>query len=359
LLYPKCEGGNSLLGIKGIQVYKEKYIILLKIPLTNGAYKMSYSKNLEEVKNLFYGIIPNRIDIEVHKRKKKLITTNITGSTIVNFIDDEGQNGYTNITFFQSSSIKLEIRAEGIEIISYDVLTKDRSFEFFFFMPDDQIGKIIVIGEPNEDFINFDKLVKLAKDCTFCESMLDKEAIIGYENGNLNADILFIAEAPGPRGADKTGIPLSGDMTGKNFEKILRSVGLKREDIFITNAVLCCPTSMNGKVRTPKSSEIKNCSGYLALLIELIDPKVIVTLGAVALDALQQIEGHQLTLKKHIATFHHWNGRFIYPLYHPSPLVINRGLRTMEQQKADYLHLVRNYETRLLKGLNPISLLKG
>ncbi|WP_249594320.1 uracil-DNA glycosylase [Peribacillus frigoritolerans] len=316
---------------------------------------MSYSKNLEEVKDLFYGIIPNQIEIEIHRGEIKVISTNITGITTVNFNDDENKQGYTNISFV--NSIKFDIRVEGIEIISCDV-TKDNSFEFFFFMPNEQIGKISVKGEPNDNFIDFDKLVKLAKDCTFCESMLDKEAVIGYKNGNLNADILFIAEAPGPRGADMTGIPLSGDMTGKNFEEILRSVGLKREDVFITNAVLCCPTGKNGKVRPPKSREIKNCSGYLSLLIELIDPKIIVTLGAVALNALKQIEGHQLTLKKHIATFHHWNGKFIYPLYHPSPLVINRGLRTMEQQKSDYLELIRNYENRILKGLNPISLLK-
>ncbi|MBT2655355.1 uracil-DNA glycosylase [Bacillus sp. ISL-18] len=319
---------------------------------------MSYLESLEEVKDLFRGILPNHIEIEVHKRDK-IDCINLTGDTTILFEDDARENGYTKISLIQKNSIKFEIRVKGIEIINYDPLSKDRSFEFFFFMPDQEFGRINVMGEPNDNYINFDKLVKLAKDCTICESMLDKEAIIGYQNGNLNADILFIAEAPGPRGADKTGIPLTGDVTGKNFDEILEAVGLKRKDIFITNAVLCCPTDINGKVRKPKTNEIKNCSGYLAFLIELINPKVIVTLGSVALEALKQIEKHQLTLKSHIATFYHWNNRFIYPLYHPSPLVINTGLRSMKQQKTDYLQLVQNYEKRILKGLNPISLLKG
>lgn len=316
---------------------------------------MSYINNLEEIKWLFKRLKPNHVQIEIHKPDDDIVDyLNITGNTIVNFTDDMSQNGFTNLSFAQRRSINFEIRVEGIEIIDYNEKTKDKTFEFLFFMPNDQFARITVKGVPNDDLIDFDKFVRLAKDCTACESMLDKEAIIGNSNGNVDTDIIFVAEAPGPRGADKTGIPLTGDVTGKNFEEIINSVGLKRGDIFITNAVLCCPTDSKGKVRSPKNDEIKNCNVFLDTLINLIDPKVVVPIGQVALKALNYIEKHQLTLKGNVATFHDWNGRYIFPLYHPSPLVINTGLRTMGQQKEDYQKLVRIYRNRILSGLNPI-----
>lgn len=309
-----------------------------------GFYRMSTIDNLEQIKFFFKGILPNQIEIKIYKENTKIVCTTITGNVDVIFNDDGDRSGHTRISFVQNNSISFEICIRGIEIISYDELTKDISFEFDFFIDDEHFGRICVKGEPDDNHIDFDKLVRFAKRCTACKAMSDKEAIIGYQNGNVNADILFVAEAPGPQGADKTGIPLTGDRTGNNFEEILRAASLKRRDIFITNAVLCCPTNQKGKVRPPEPDEIENCNVYLELLIELIDPKVVVPIGVVALKALNQIKEHQLKFKNHIATFHPWNGRLIYPLYHPSPLVINRGLRTMEQQKADYIKLIRDYE---------------
>ncbi|MES1047588.1 hypothetical protein FOA22_24480 [Heyndrickxia oleronia] len=316
---------------------------------------MIFMDNLNEVKSLFKGILPNQIKIEIHNGNNIVINTEICGNITVKFSYDDDDELCTIMTFLKENSIKYEILVHDIEIISYNEITKDSDFGFAFFTSDGQFANIAVSGKPNNTNKDFDKLVNIAKGCTFCNSMQDKEAVIGYQNGNLNADILFIAEAPGPRGANKTGIPLSGDMSGKNFEEIISSVGLERKDIFITNAVLCCPTDNKGKVRKPETVEIKNCSNYLTSIIEIVNPKIVVTIGSVALKAVKQIENHPLSLATHIATFHPWNGRFLYPLYHPSPLVINRGLRTMEQQKADYLKLARIYKNKIIKGLYPIK----
>lgn len=154
-------------------------------------------------------------------------------------------------------------------------------------------------------------------------------------NGPIDAKILFIGEAPGRQGADRTRIPFSGDQSGRNLDRFLASVGLTRDDIFITSAVLCNPRGPTGANRSPKKSEIENCSGFLRRVVELIDPEVVVTLGSVALAALKRIEYHELSLKEAAGTIYGWNGRLLVPLYHPSPQVL-ASHRREDAQLGDY-----------------------
>ena len=154
-------------------------------------------------------------------------------------------------------------------------------------------------------------------------------------NGNLNPKVFFIAEAPGRQGADRTRRPFDGDKSGDNFQKFLDSIGLKREDIFITNAVMCSPRKENGANRSPKKSEIRNCSSFLQRTLLLIEPKVVATLGSVALEAVKTIEMHQISLKKDIGKSFDWNGRILVPLYHPSPQVI-ASTRRFDEQLRDF-----------------------
>ncbi|WP_237562773.1 uracil-DNA glycosylase [Bacillus dakarensis] len=198
-------------------------------------------------------------------------------------------------------------------------------------------------------------MIKAAKSCVLCEAMKHSEAVLSYENGNLESDIMFVAEAPGPKGADVTGIPLHGDATGNNFEKLLAATNWDRSDVFVTNAVLCCPTNEQGNVRKPTKQEVHNCHTYLAKIIDLVNPKVVVPLGKKALEALNEIESHELILKKDVATYRKWNNRYIYPLYHPSPQVMNMGTRTFQQQRTDFKQLKHNYRARILKGLEPLN----
>jgi uracil-DNA glycosylase family 4 len=148
-----------------------------------------------------------------------------------------------------------------------------------------------------------------------------------------------VAEAPGRLGADATGVPLFGDQTGDNFEFLLESIGWRRDDIFVTNAVLCNPREERGVNSTPTVDEVLNCSQYLEMTIELANPDVIVTLGAVALTGLKNIRSHNYILKKHVGQALPWNRRALVPLYHPSPRV--RVHRPMEQQLADFRRLAQ------------------
>ena len=142
---------------------------------------------------------------------------------------------------------------------------------------------------------------------------------------------MFIGEAPGRKGADRTRIPFSGDQSGANFDRYLNSINLTREQIFITSAALCNPRAESGANRRPTQKELANCSTFLGRTIELINPRVIVTLGSVALEALKRIQYHELNLKESAAKEQSWNGRVLVPIYHPSPQVLASHRREAEQ----------------------------
>jgi uracil-DNA glycosylase family 4 len=142
---------------------------------------------------------------------------------------------------------------------------------------------------------------------------------------------MFIGEAPGRKGADRTRVPFSGDQSGKNFDRFITSIGLAREDIFITSAALCNPRTDSGANRKPTKSEVANCSQFLRRAIGIVDPRVIVTLGSVALEALKNIKSHQLSLKESCGKINDWDGRWLVPIYHPSPQVLASHRREAAQ----------------------------
>lgn len=174
----------------------------------------------------------------------------------------------------------------------------------------------------------FESLCRDAQTCRLCPDLADKIAVLSDLNGPLCPKVMFIAEAPGRQGADRTRRPFYGDNSGRNFQILLDSIGLRREEIFITNAVMCSPRTATDANRKPTRTEMKNCSSFLRRTIALIDPPIIATLGAVALDAIKLIEPHDLTLKLDAGRFAEWSGRKLIPLYHPSPQVVaaQRGL---------------------------------
>ena len=186
----------------------------------------------------------------------------------------------------------------------------------------------------------FTDLVLEAAACRRCPAMCERTAVLSELNGPLDARIMFIGEAPGRKGADRTRIPFSGDQSGRNFDRFLASINLRRDQIFITSAALCNPQTSSGANRKPTRTEVANCSAFLRRAIELIDPLVIVTLGSVALDALKRIQYHEFTLKEAAGRIQQWNGRTLVPIYHPSPQVL-AGHRREADQLRDYKVVAR------------------
>lgn len=181
----------------------------------------------------------------------------------------------------------------------------------------------------------FLELCREAANCQLCSELAQMQAVLSPLNGSLEPKVFFIAEAPGRLGADRTRKPFYGDKSGENFQKLLDSVGLRREEIFITNSILCSPRTTRGTNRKPSLQEIKNCSRFLKMQIDLINPQLIVTLGSVALMALKFIAKHDFVLKRDVGRVLSWNGRKLIPLYHPSPQVVI-SVRSLEMQMADF-----------------------
>jgi len=182
---------------------------------------------------------------------------------------------------------------------------------------------------------SFNQVVKDASSCTLCPAMCGRSAVLSELNGSPDARVMFIGEAPGRKGADRTRVPFSGDQSGANFDRFLNSIELTRKEIFITSAALCNPRSESGANRRPTQKELKNCSSFLRRVIEVVNPRVIVTLGSVALEALKRIEYHELNLKDSAAQIQSWNDRVLVPIYHPSPQVLASHRREAEQLR-DY-----------------------
>lgn len=169
--------------------------------------------------------------------------------------------------------------------------------------------------------------------------MIQQSAVLGPGNGSIDSEILFVAEAPGRFGGARTGIPFSGDKSGDNFEKLIAHIGLTRNDIFVTNAVLCNPLA-NGNNRRPTAKEIGNCSPYLQTVLELMRPRVVVTLGGVGLEAINRILGTRYTLAEVIGKPQKTKNFTLLPLYHPSPRVTN-WKRPLSVQKRDFKKILK------------------
>lgn len=180
----------------------------------------------------------------------------------------------------------------------------------------------------------FIELIDRVQACRRCPSMEGRRRVLSTANGAPGARVLFIAEAPGRRGGEVTGVPLTRDQSGQRFSRLLADCGLAREQVFITNAVLCNPRKENGCNRTPTSVEVRSCSGWLAAQISTVDAPVIATLGATALGALALIEPHGYRLREHAGQRLTWAGRVLVPLYHPSPRAVLS--RTDAEQAADF-----------------------
>jgi len=180
----------------------------------------------------------------------------------------------------------------------------------------------------------FTALCNTVLGCVKCQRMSISQRVLNRSAGALNAEIMFIGEAPGRLGADDTGIPFHGDRAGHNFEELLKFANISREQIFVTNSILCNPKDEKGNNSTPTKVEIYNCSNHLKRQIDIVNPKIVVTLGATALYATSLIERHCYNLKNSVRTFHVWYNRGIIPLYHPGQRAMLH--RSFANQRSDY-----------------------
>src|SRR4051794_36288735 len=120
-----------------------------------------------------------------------------------------------------------------------------------------------------------------ARSCTRCPQLVQTRQTVVFGAGNADADLMFVGEAPGAN-EDKLGLPFVGQ-AGKLLEKLLAEIGLERGDVFIANVLKCRPPGN----RDPHPVEIESCQDYLVRQIQLIEPRVICTLGNFATKLLR------------------------------------------------------------------------
>jgi uracil-DNA glycosylase family 4 len=186
----------------------------------------------------------------------------------------------------------------------------------------------------DEKEAKFLALVDRVRACEMCPRMKGSARVLGPGCGPLDAPLMFVGEAPGRLGADGSHLPFHGDKSGHNFEKLIEQVGVSRYEVFVTNAVLCNPKDEKGNNATPTSGEISNCAPFLRETIDLLDPSIVVTLGAVALRACGLIEAHAVSLREHVRTSRTWMRRTLIPVYHPGQRAMVH--RSFANQLSDY-----------------------
>jgi uracil-DNA glycosylase family 4 len=162
--------------------------------------------------------------------------------------------------------------------------------------------------------------------CQQCEIARFRTNVVPGEGAD-NAGILFIGEAPGWH-EDQQGRPFVGP-AGKFLDELLASIGLKREQVYIANVIKCRPTNN----RDPLPVEISNCRKWLERQIELISPKVIVTLGRYSMAMF--FPGKNIS-KIH-GTAQKRDNVIYYAMYHPAAALHQQSLR--QEIEADMLKI--------------------
>jgi DNA polymerase len=162
-----------------------------------------------------------------------------------------------------------------------------------------------------------DDLKQKIIDDEICTELKEQATQLVFGDGNAEAEIVFIGEAPG-KNEDIQGIPFVG-AAGKFLNEMLEMIGLERKDVYITNIVKYRPPNN----RDPLPDEKASFLPYLVEQLKIINPKVIVTLGRHSMDVLlpglkiSQVHGKPIRVKDHV----------YLPLFHPAAALYNGGLR--------------------------------
>lgn len=160
-------------------------------------------------------------------------------------------------------------------------------------------------------YSSLDEVENIVKECTKCKLCKNRKNAV-FAEGNKKAEIMFVGEGPGAD-EDIQGLPFVGK-AGKLMNEALKGIGLKREEIYITNIVKCRPPSN----RTPEKEEANSCLDYLRNQVILVNPKIIVLLGNTA---LKNILGEEYSITACRGKWIEKKGILYMPTFHPAALL--------------------------------------
>jgi DNA polymerase len=201
----------------------------------------------------------------------------------------------------------------------------------------------------------FAELRERAMACVKCPHLASSRRNVVFGVGSLDAELMFIGEAPGAD-EDEQGEPFVGK-AGQLLTKIIQAMGLTRNTVYIGNILKCRPDTPGQSAgnRKPTPEEMKTCIPYLHEQIDLIRPKVIVALGATAVEGLL---GKTIGITRLRGNWKTYRGTPLMPTYHPAYLLRNQApsekrrvwedmLQVMERLGLPISEKQRNY---FLKG---------
>lgn len=170
------------------------------------------------------------------------------------------------------------------------------------------------------------ELSALAAGCTMCRLAGTRTSVV-FGVGADDADLMLIGEAPG-RNEDLQGEPFVG-AAGRLLDTLLAETGLARSDVYIANVLKCRPPGN----RDPLPDEIESCKGYLHRQLELVSPRVVITLGNFATRLLLGTEAGITRLRGR--SYPWWRGMTVVPTFHPAA-ALRGGDRVVAGMRADF-----------------------
>ena len=179
------------------------------------------------------------------------------------------------------------------------------------------------------------------RGCTKCAHLASSRTQTVFGVGNPDAEIMFIGEAPGAD-EDQQGEPFVG-RAGQLLTRIIKAMGFAREDVYIANILKCRPDMPAGSFgnRAPTPAEMQMCRPYLLEQIDIIQPKVLVALGAVAVEGLLGAHG---TMRELRGRWHLYNGTPLMITYHPAYLLRNQSPSEKRKVWEDMLQVLERLE---------------
>jgi uracil-DNA glycosylase len=177
--------------------------------------------------------------------------------------------------------------------------------------------------------------------CTKCPHLVKSRTQVVFGVGNPEAALMFVGEAPG-EDEDRQGEPFVGK-AGQLLTKIIETMGLRREDVYIGNVLKCrpdMPPGMPGN-RKPRPDEMQVCLPYLREQIEIIQPRAIVALGATALEGLT---GQNIPVGRVRGKWQEFQGIPLMVTYHPAYLLRNQALGEKRKVWEDILAVMEKLE---------------
>jgi DNA polymerase len=173
------------------------------------------------------------------------------------------------------------------------------------------------------------ELLMTARACRRCAELAATRTTVVFGAGNADADLMFVGEAPGAN-EDLQGLPFVG-AAGKLLETLLGEIGLSRAEVFIANVLKCRPPGN----RDPRPGEVENCTPYLVRQIELVEPRVICTLGNFATKLLREDPAgiSRVHGRAEVRTIGAHTMR-LYPIFHPAAALYTP--RTLETLREDF-----------------------